>query len=111
LLLAACQPGADSNHTLVKDGWCWWYWKYAHGDTMVEGLGRKRAKRRKACGTIHCPLHRGNGDDGRRNIMDSTLHGIVNGAMIVRVHAERMADAQPQQAKSFNKILCSCSIR
>ena len=48
---------------------------------------------------------------GRRNIMDSTLHDIVNGAMIVRVHAERMADAQPQQAKSFNKILCSCSIR
>jgi len=43
--------------------------------------------------------------------MDSTLHNIVNGAMIVRVHAERMADAQPQQAKSFNKILCSCSIR
>ena len=72
-----------------------WYWKYAPGDTMVEGLGRKRGKRRKACGTIHCPLHRGNGEDGRRNIMDSTLHDIVNGVMIMSVHVERMADAQP----------------
>ena len=19
------------NHKLIKDGWCWWYWKYALG--------------------------------------------------------------------------------
>ena len=27
--------GTNVNHTLVKDGWCWWYRKYAHapGDT------------------------------------------------------------------------------
>jgi len=23
---------------LVKDGWCWWYRKYAPGDTALEGL-------------------------------------------------------------------------
>jgi hypothetical protein len=26
------------NHTLVKDGWCWWYRKFAPGDTVLEGL-------------------------------------------------------------------------
>ena len=26
------------NHELVKDGWCWWYRKYAPGDTVLEGL-------------------------------------------------------------------------
>ena len=24
--------------TLVKQGWCWWYRKYAPGDTVLEGL-------------------------------------------------------------------------
>jgi endonuclease YncB( thermonuclease family) len=23
---------------LVKDGWCWWYRKYAPGDRVLEGL-------------------------------------------------------------------------
>ena len=26
------------NHTLVKDGWCWWYRKDAPADTVLEGL-------------------------------------------------------------------------
>ena len=26
------------NHELVKEGWCWWYRKYAPGDTVLEGL-------------------------------------------------------------------------
>jgi nuclease-like protein len=26
------------NHTLVEDGWGWWYRKYAPGDTVQEGL-------------------------------------------------------------------------
>ena len=30
--------GTNVNHTLVKEGWCWWYRKYARGDTMLEGL-------------------------------------------------------------------------
>jgi hypothetical protein len=34
--------GTNVNHTLVKEGWCWWYRKYAPGDTRAgrvrEGL-------------------------------------------------------------------------
>ena len=30
--------GTNVNHSLVKDGWCWWYRKYAPGDTVLEGL-------------------------------------------------------------------------
>jgi hypothetical protein len=30
--------GTHVNHTLVKDGMCWWYRKYAPGDTVLGGL-------------------------------------------------------------------------
>jgi endonuclease YncB( thermonuclease family) len=30
--------GTNVNHTLVKNGWCWWYRKYAPRDTVLEGL-------------------------------------------------------------------------
>ena len=30
--------GTNVNHTLVKDGWCWWYRKYAPGSTTLERL-------------------------------------------------------------------------
>ena len=30
--------GTDVNHALVKDGWCWWYRKYAPGDSTLEKL-------------------------------------------------------------------------
>ena len=33
--------GTNVNHTLVQDGWCCWYWKYAPGDTVLEGLERE----------------------------------------------------------------------
>ena len=36
--------------------------------------------------------------------MDSTLHDIVHGVMIAKVHAERMADTQPQHVKSLKKF-------
>ncbi len=26
------------HYTLVKDGWCWWYRKYAPGDAELEKL-------------------------------------------------------------------------
>ena len=32
------RDGTHLNHELVKDGWCWWYRKYAPGDTVLEGL-------------------------------------------------------------------------
>jgi len=28
----------SANHSLVKDGWCWSYRKYAPGDAVLEGL-------------------------------------------------------------------------
>ncbi len=33
--------GTNVNHTLVKEGWCWWYRKYAPGDTVLEQLERE----------------------------------------------------------------------
>ena len=30
--------GTNVNHTLVKEGWCWWYRKYAPGDVILEEL-------------------------------------------------------------------------
>ena len=30
--------GTNVNHELVKDGWCWWYRKYAPGDVILEEL-------------------------------------------------------------------------
>ena len=30
--------GTNVNQELVKQGWCWWYRKYAPGDTVLEGL-------------------------------------------------------------------------
>jgi endonuclease YncB( thermonuclease family) len=39
--------GTNLNHTLVKDGWCWWYRKYALGDTVLEGLEKEAREARK----------------------------------------------------------------
>jgi micrococcal nuclease len=33
--------GTNINHTLVKDDWCWWYRKYAPGDTVLEGFEKE----------------------------------------------------------------------
>jgi|SRR6185295_3215348 len=39
--------GTNINHEMVKDGWCWWYRKYALGETILEGLEKdaREAKR------------------------------------------------------------------
>ena len=29
--------GSNVKHTPVKDGWCWWYMKYARGDGCWKG--------------------------------------------------------------------------
>ena len=36
------------NQALVKDGWCWWFWKYAPGNWELESLGAeaREAQRR-----------------------------------------------------------------
>jgi micrococcal nuclease len=39
--------GTNVNHTLVKEGWCWWYRKYAPEDTVLEGLEAEAREGRK----------------------------------------------------------------
>ena len=39
--------GTNVNQELVKEGWCWWYRKYAQGDTVLEGLERKARESKK----------------------------------------------------------------
>jgi endonuclease YncB( thermonuclease family) len=39
--------GTHVNHTLVKAGWCWWYRKYAPGDTVLEGLEKDAREAKK----------------------------------------------------------------
>ena len=39
--------GTNVNQTLVKDGWCWWYRKYAPRDTVLEGLERDAREAKK----------------------------------------------------------------
>ncbi len=47
--------GTNVNHTLVKDGWCWWYRKYAPGDTGLEGLENEAREARKGLWTDSSP--------------------------------------------------------
>jgi endonuclease YncB( thermonuclease family) len=39
--------GTNINHLLVKDGWCWWYRKYAPADSVLEGLEREAREAKK----------------------------------------------------------------
>ena len=39
--------GTNVNCTLVEDGWCWWYRKYAPGDTVLGGLEREAREAKK----------------------------------------------------------------
>jgi|SRR5262250_1181910 len=47
--------GTHINHTLVKDGWCWWYRKYAPGHAVLEGLEKDAREVRK--GLWGAPVH------------------------------------------------------
>ncbi len=39
--------GMNLNQELVKDGWCWWYRKYAPRDTGLEGLEKDAREAKK----------------------------------------------------------------
>jgi len=41
------RDGTHVNPELVKDGWCWWYRKYAPGDTVLEGLEQEAREAKK----------------------------------------------------------------
>ena len=48
--------GTNVNHTLVKDGWCWWYRKYAPGDMAIEGLEKDAREARKGLWADRSPI-------------------------------------------------------
>ena len=39
--------GTHVNHALVKDDWCWWYRKYAPGNTTLKRLETEAREARK----------------------------------------------------------------
>jgi micrococcal nuclease len=39
--------GMNLHQELVRRGWCWWYRKYAPGDTVLEGLEKEARKSKK----------------------------------------------------------------
>jgi endonuclease YncB( thermonuclease family) len=39
--------GTNVNHALVEDGWCWWYRKYAPGNTVLEVLEKEAREGRR----------------------------------------------------------------
>ena len=46
--------GTNVNHTLVEDGWCWWYRKYAPGNTVLEELEQKARESKKGLWADPC---------------------------------------------------------
>jgi micrococcal nuclease len=47
LAVVLLPDGVNLNQELVKQGWCWWYRKYAPGDTVLEGLEQEAREVRK----------------------------------------------------------------
>ena len=45
--LADVLDSTNLNHELVKDGWCWWYRKYAPGDLELERLEKEARDAKK----------------------------------------------------------------
>ena len=53
--------GMNLDQELRKEGWCWWYRKYAPGDTVLEGLEKDARDAKKGCGLILTSRRRGSG--------------------------------------------------
>jgi endonuclease YncB( thermonuclease family) len=47
LSMASPQTRGYLYQELFKEGWCWWYRKYAPGDTVLEGLEDQARQARK----------------------------------------------------------------
>ena len=48
--------GTNVDHTLIEDGWCWWYRKYAPGDTVLEGLEKEAREAKKGLWVDPAPI-------------------------------------------------------
>ena len=83
------------NHALVKDGWCWWYRKYAPGDTELERLEKDAREAKKGLWADPQPVppwewrKRSNGSGNRKkknykkNPIKKRFQGISVKAMLV----------------------------
>jgi len=58
--------GTNLNYELVRQGWCWWYWKYAPNEILLAALRSKLERPRKAYGSIHRLCRRGSIASGAR---------------------------------------------
>jgi micrococcal nuclease len=50
------QDGINVFHTLAKDGWCWWYRKYAPGNTELETLEKDAQDAKKGLWVDPAPI-------------------------------------------------------
>jgi Staphylococcal nuclease homologue len=48
--------GMNLNQELVRHGWCWWYRKYAPGDTVLEGLEKDAREAQKGLWVDAAPI-------------------------------------------------------
>ena len=48
--------GTNVNHELVKDGWCWWYRKYAPRDVELESLEKAARDAKKGLWADPAPV-------------------------------------------------------
>ena len=53
---ALLPDGTNVNHELVKDGWCWWYRKYAPGNTELEKLEKEAREAKKGLWIDPAPI-------------------------------------------------------
>lgn len=48
--------GTNVNQELVKEGWCWWYRKYAPGNTVLDGLEKEAREAKKGLWVDPSPI-------------------------------------------------------
>jgi micrococcal nuclease len=78
--------GTNVNHMLVKDGWCWWYRKYAPGNLVLEELERRARASREGLWADPSPVppwiyrksRRGGSLDLSDMVPESEMEGIAN---------------------------------
>jgi len=62
------------NRELVREGFCWWYRKYAPGDTVLEGLEKEAREAKKGLWADPQPVSPWEWG-GRRNLDHQRFHG------------------------------------
>ena len=50
------RDGTNVNQELVKQGWCWWYRKYAPRDAVLERLEAEARESKKGLWVDHAPI-------------------------------------------------------